>query len=400
MDAEARSGFLNRCLAVTGQLQQVVELCVSGFLRAVDEDTLGALLASTAKGEVADRKARLYSLAPVRRHVWSLLDEQGRAVRNRYWKAVEPEWGWYSESELTEVVERLLNVRRPRSAFYAARFNWAKVGTSNLKRLLHEAVAKESDPSETYVLEASEVSNAFGELNGRDGVDQEEMAQLEFMYLQVLEHSEYGIPNLEHRIAESPIDFVRVLALVIDERDDNGQDPPEWQIGDPENQRALARGAYCLLERIRRIPGTGRNGLIDHEKLRRWIVETRRLCAEFGRARIGDEYIGRLLARAPGGEDGILPSLAICKILEEVRTSDVRLGFSTGIFNARGVTMRDVGEGGTQESGLAQQYRSWARQRSSAFPFVGSILDSVADDYDRWARWEDEQAQLGKRLEC
>ena len=400
VDAEARSGFLNRCLSVSGQLQQVVELCVSGFLRAVDEDDLGALLASTTECEVGERMARPYSLAPVRRRVWSLLDGQSRAVRDRYWKAVEPEWGWYSESELTEVVERLLNVRRPRSAFYAARFNWAKVGTSNLKRLLREAVTKESAPSETYVLEASEISNAFVELNGREGVDQEEMARLEFMYFQVLEHSEYGIPNLEHRIAESPIDFVQVLALVFDKRDDNGQDPPEWKIDDPENQRALASSAYHLLERIRRMPGTGRNGLVDHEKLSRWITETRGLCAEFGRARIGDEYIGRLLARAPSGEDGIQPSLPICRILENIRTTDVRSGFSAGIFNARGVTMRDVGEGGMQESGLAQQYRSWARQRSSAFPFVGSILESIANDCDRWARWEDEQAQLGKRLDC
>ena len=95
------------------------------------------------------------------------------------------------------------------------------------------------------------------------------------MYVQVLEHSEYGIPNLEHQIAVSPIDFVRVLALLSDERDDDGQDPPEWQIEDTEKRRGLATSAYCLLERITRIPGTGRDGLVDPEKLHWWTTETR-----------------------------------------------------------------------------------------------------------------------------
>ncbi len=398
-DADARAEFLSRCLSTTGQLRKLVELCVIGFLRAVDGDALNTLLESTAKRDDAEWTARLFSLAPVRSHVWRLLDGHSGEVRDQYWKTVMPDSSWYSESELTEFVDRLLDVQRPYPAFSAARFNWARVETSKLKRLLFEAaVAKKAEPSGAYVPEAHEISNAFGELNGRDGIDQEEMARLEFMYLQVLDHSEYGIPNLERRIAESPIDFVRVLALVFDKRDDEGEDPPEWQIEDPESRRALAKSAYCLLERMNRMPGTGRDGLVDEEGLHLWIVEARRLCAEFGRARIGDEYIGRLLARAPGGEDGIHPSLTVCKVLESVGTSEIRLGYSSGIFNGRGVTTRAVGEGGSQEWELVRQYRSWARQRASAFPFVGSALDHVADDFERWARREDEQAQLGERL--
>ena len=62
MGTEARSEFLNHCLSIKNQLQQMVEFCVRGFLRAVDDDILGALLASAAKGEDADTTARLYSL--------------------------------------------------------------------------------------------------------------------------------------------------------------------------------------------------------------------------------------------------------------------------------------------------------------------------------------------------
>lgn len=397
-DADAGVEFLDRCLSETGPLRQAVESCASGFLRAVGDESLCDLLEASAKGGDVDRIARLYGLAPGRSHVWRLLDRHGGDVRDRYWKSVMPDWTWYTDSELTELVDRLLDVQRPHPAFFVARFNWTKVETSSLKRLLLEAVAANEEPSNIYVPEAHEISNAFGELNGREGLDQEEMARLEFMYLQVLDYSEYGIPNLERRIAESPIDFVRILALVFDKRDDDGEDPSEWQIEDPEDRRALATNAYFLLERISRMPGTGRDGLVDQEKLRRWIAETRRLCADFGRSQIGDQYIGQLLSRAPSGEDGIHPSLAICEILEEVRTSEIREGFSIGIFNGRGVTTRAVGDGGMQERELARQYWSWARQRSPAFPFVGSILDHVADGYEHRARREDEQAEVDQRL--
>lgn len=399
VDAEARADFLNSCLSVTGQLREMVELCVSGYLWAASDDVLGTLLGSATKGDDPDRTARIYSLAPVCGHTWRLLDGQSREVRDRYWERVMPDWNWHTESELTELVDQLLNVKRAGPAFFVARFNWAKIETSKLKRLLLEVGTVNAEPSDRYVPEAHEISNAFGELNGREGIDHDEMAQLEFMYLRVLEHSEYGIPNLERRIAESPIDFVRVLALVFDRCDDDGQDPPEWCIDDPEKRRGLATSAYGLLERIGRMPGIGRDGAVNEEELRRWIEETRRLCGEFGRAGVGDEFIGRLLSRAPSGEDGIQPSLAVSKVLESIGSSEVRSGFAAGIFNGRGVTVRSVGEGGKQESELVQQYRGWARQRSPDFPFVGSILEHIAADFDRWARWEDERAQVGQRLE-
>ena len=399
VDAEARADFLNRCLSTTDQLPETVELCVSGFLRAVGNDALGALLALTTRGDDADGTARLYSLAPVRSHTWRLLDGQSSEVRDLYWQKVLPDWNGYTEAELTELVDRLLNAQRPGPAFYVARFNWAKIETSKLKRLLLEVGTVNSESSDRYIPEAHEISNAFGELNGRAGIDQDEMVQLEFMYFPVLDHSEYGIPNLERRIADSPIDFVRLLALVFDKRDDDGQDPPDWHIEDPEKRRGLATSAYGLLERTGRIPGTGRDGVIDEEKLQQWITETRRLCAEFGRAGVGDEYIGQLLSRAPSGEDGIAPSLTVSAALEAIGSSEIRSGFATGIFNGRGVTVRAVGEGGKQEGELVQQYRSWARQRSPDFPFVGSILEHIAANYERWAQWEDDQAQVDQRLE-
>ena len=75
-------------------------------------------------------------------------------------------------------------------------------------------------------------------------------------------------------------------------------------------------------------------------------------------------------------------------------------GFAIGTFNARGVVGRAIGEGGGQERQLAEKYRSWARQRSPYYPFVGGILEGIADDYDRQAIREDDDAQIEQKLGC
>lgn len=396
-DAGARVDFLGGCLSVTGPLQDMVEWCVRGFLGSVDDDSRGALLASAAEGSDPDRIARLYSMAPVRSHTWRLLDEHGEDVRKRYWLRAQPEWHHHTDAELTELVDRLLDVQRPRPAFFAAHLDWSRIGTTQLKRLLYEIGTVNAESDHRHVPAAHDISNAFEELDRRSDIDQDEMVGLEFMYFPVLEHSRHGLPNLERRIAESPTDFVQLLAIVF-KRDDDGQDPPDWQIDNPDERSESITRAYGLLQRTGRIPGTGEDGAVDAEALGRWVSEARQLCTKYGRAKLGDEFIGRLLSGAPGGQDGINPSPAVSTVLEKVGSPEISSGFVIGVFNGRGVTTRAVGEGGVQERKLAQQYREWASRRAPDFPFVGSILEHIASDYDRWARREDEEVQIERRL--
>ena len=73
-----------------------------------------------------------------------------------------------------------------------------------LKRLLFTVATVGGEPAGHYKLEAHEISEALESLNRRTGVSPDEMAQLEFLYIDALDDSEHGIPNLERQIAESP----------------------------------------------------------------------------------------------------------------------------------------------------------------------------------------------------
>lgn len=396
-DENTQTDLLNRCLAVTGHLQEKAEWFLRGFLWALGDDARSPLLAVTTEGADAVRIARLYSLAPFREHTWRQIDRYDGEIRNRYWRQVMPDWNRYTEAELTELIERLLEAKRPCAAFFVAHLDWPRIETSQLKRLVFDIATVDEDTKGHYRPEAYQISDALDELDSRSGVSRDEMMQLEFMYIRVLGHSRHGVPNLERRIAESPIDFVRILALLF-QRNDGNEYPPEWQIEDVEKKSELAVAAHRLLQRISNIPGTGDGGDIDAEALSVWITEARRLSAEYGRSYVGDRYIGEILSRAPADDQGVRPCLAVCEVMEAVESPEIASGFATGIHNGRGVFTRAIGEGGKQERELAEKYRSWARQRSPEYPYVGSILDRIAADYDREARRQDHDAQIEQRL--
>ena len=134
------------------------------------------------------------------------------------------------------MIDRLLAAKRPRAAFSAIHFDWDNVETLRLKRLLQHVAIGGDESDELYQIDPHELSSAFASLDGRPSVTEIEMAHFEFLYLHALEHSDYGIPNLERQISQSPPLFVQMLAMTY-KRTDGGQDPPEWRIDDPERPR-------------------------------------------------------------------------------------------------------------------------------------------------------------------
>lgn len=404
-DTESRVDFLRECLSHEGTPHEKVNECMRGFLQPLDKTTLEILIRAIDRDASAGWTSRLLLCAPFRRHTWPLLDAYPQGVRDRYWREVAPEWGRYDESDLAELLDRLIDVERPVAAFRAAYFAWHRIETSRLKRLLFAVSAAKPDPVVGYGFEDRQISDALDSLDGRTGVSVAEMARLEFAFLQSLEHEycKHGIPNLERQIAESPNFFVSILSSAF-KRADEGQDPPGLRIECAERRDSPALNAHFLLDRIRRVPGTDSEGGIDAEALKNWIDRVRELCARHGRAEVGDSKIVRILSHAPSEKNGLWPCDVVCEALERfnsphINSSRIRYEFSTGVRNARqGMFLRKLAEGGAQEHELAAKYRSWARRRAVDYPFVSSILEDIAESYDREAEEWDVEAKVDERL--
>ena len=375
-----------------------------GFLSELDENTRPVLITRLVETATVDDAARLIACAPFRDPTWRLLDGQDRRVRDRYWRIVFPAMARFTESETTELIDRFLEAGRPREAFFAVRFDWGKVETSRLQRLLDSVVEHNTEPAGQFRIDSWHLSAALDSLDGRRGVTVDEMARLEFacidpvLSLRHTRHRGHGIPNLERKIAESPVLFVQALALAF-KRDDGGEDPPEQNVDDPGRNASVANAAHRLLEQVARIPGTDLEGKVDAQALSRWVTEARRLGSEHGRAAIGDQKIGGLMSKAPSEEDGFWPCRPVCEVLESMASADIATGFEIGVYNSRGVHSRSLDEGGKQERELSARYRAWAQGLAFDYPHVASILERIAQRYDREAACEDSAVRVMKRLE-
>ena len=397
-DGRSAKDVLRRCLSTDAAPDEKVDGFMGGFIGSLKEDVRAEVLSPSAGIGEVEEIVRLFRCAPFGKETWRLLDTQAGGIRDRYWRDVVPSIARFTETESTELIDRLLEGDRPLAAFFAVHIDWRKVETSRLKRLLRAVATVDSEPADHFKIKPYDLSEALKSLGGRPGVTPEEMAQLEFAFIGALGDSEYGIPNLEKRIVKSPSLFVQALALV-STRSDGGQDPPAWRVDDPVRNAVLGNAAYELLQRVKRIPGTNDEGQVEADALKRWVTEARGLCREHDRLEIGDKRIGQWLSRAASADDAQWPRRPVCDVLEAIASEDMATGFKIGVYDSRGVTRRGLYDGGGQERDLAARYRTWAQARRFEYPFVGRILDAIAEGYERDAAWEDTEVRVRQRLE-
>lgn len=261
--------------------------CLSGLLSALSTEVRNRVMETALRDQSANcREAavdRLLQCAPFTSETWARLDAYPKMHRDRYWAQVaQPRLLTSQSGEANEVVDELLRVARPRAAFNTVETVLEAVSSDRLLRLLHEAGTRDAEPAGCYMLSSHYISRAFEILSARDDTEENSLAQLEFLYVDVLRDTTHGIRNLERQLSASPALFVQALAYAF-KRCDDREDPLELR--PKELAPGLADAAYSLLSRAKRLPGTNDNGELDPRKLRDWIGEVRALTRQYIPAR-------------------------------------------------------------------------------------------------------------------
>ena len=132
---------------------------------------------------------------------------------------------------------------------------------------------------------------------------------------------------------------------------------------------------------------------IDGEHLAHWVEEARMLLRAEGLGDIADTQIGEVLASSPDGSDGMWPAEEVRNLLEDAKSRDLEQGMVTGRYNRRGGTTRGNLDGRAQEWSLARRYREHSRKMSARWPRAATVLDGLAEEYEREAEWQDERAE-------
>lgn len=385
--------FVKDCLAVSEELE--ADACIQALLRLFEPKELLELVQAITNDGDPELTARVLCLAPFSKQIWELSEQKGDDVRIGYWKNVDPHWPPETGDDLSEAMARFLEAGRPGAAFKLGRTRLPDIETKQLLRVLFEMPIRDQEPSNSTQMDVYYITKALQALESRAAVSSAEMAQLELIYTDALDHVGLGMPNLEKDVAKTPATFAWAVAMAY-RRTDGVPDPPEWIYKDSEKREAVAHAAHRLLDRVRRIPGTDSQGRIDSKELMKWVTQVRTLCAEHGRAKIGDECIGKLLARDGGDERGFWPCEAICDVMDAIGSEHMALGFWIGVNNSRGVQIR--GAGGDKERQLAERYRDLAIQVGFEYPFVGSVLERIARSFEREGGWWDSEGSVRDRL--
>lgn len=322
---------------------------------------------------------------------WKRLEAQPQEIQEYYWKSPLNLYIRDSAEDVAYAVEKLLMYDRPKGAFKACWFKYQKLPSCLLVNLLDQLSTSSDD--EKWRLDGHDIDMAFEALDAATDVSQDDLVRLEWRYAKALNRygEGRGTKALHRRMANDPSTFVEMLRFVYRHEDENEYRKEKENL-DQETGETLASNAYRVLDGMHIIPGTQVDGTIDPKALRKWHQEARDSAGKVGRLTVCDITIGNLFAYAPEEDENIWPAYVVCEAIEEIRSRELERGFSTGVYNKRGVFSKAVYEGGRQEYELASQFRQYARALEGKYPRVAAVLNRIANGYEGDGRREDDDA--------
>ncbi len=385
--------------ALLNSQEEPVNAFIGGILSVLNIEDISSLLGESLdalqKGKQDERKTlRIFCSAPMKGATWKVLATAPAETIDQYWKTTPLGWRQWSRDEIELLVRSLLKANRPRTAFHAAHLNWKDLNSENIVRLL-EAITSLDEPN-IAMPQSYHIEDAFECLDEKEDIDRGRIARLEFSLSPALVHSKRGPAALHEELGRDPMLFVQMISYMY-RRDDDGADPEEWKIANPDAAKNIAHLCHDVLHYWHRLPGLLTDGTIEPSVLKEWVVQVRKLCQENGRKTIGDIIIGQHLAFAPVDADGTWPCIPVRDIVEEAGTEDICRGLHTGVKNKRGVTSRSRYDGGSQELAIAKKYDGYAKTIEAKWPRTAAILIEIADDYRREAEYHDRRTRLDDR---
>lgn len=377
-----------------GDGERLAQGILFGLKRRDGEEALQARLAAAikAKRPTLELLSMAFTLSPNGPN-WRLIGSAGDAVDRAYWGRlnvfVVPE-----TEDLEWIAEKFLGVDRGRAVLsFIAGHEKLVVPTELIMKVMHHSSTIRGSSNEADNADGGMfgwyVGKIFERLDQIEGLEHE-VADLEWVYFQALQHSERPARSLHKALAEDPSFFVTLLKALYSSSTD---DEPELTGEAAEQASNVASQAFHVLEEWQRVPGSDDDGMIDAAKLLAWVRAVRVACGAAGRGQIGDYKIGVILSAAKRVAGEAWPPEAVREILEEVANDDIDQGFVIGLYNRRGVTTRMPTDGGDQERSLASIYRADAKASALLWPRTRAVLERIADGYEADATREDQSAE-------
>ncbi|MFK5912930.1 MAG: hypothetical protein QM484_01030 [Woeseiaceae bacterium] len=367
-------------------------LCISSYLRIRPSEKVEELLhniVSLGKQQCwkPEKLAQLFILASPEQKTWKILNDCGEEAVSFYWQKVPPQH-CRNDEDIEFVLGQMINAERPLSALQYCKYLIEKTPAKQLFNLLQMFLqGKEIDGAK---LDSWHFSKMLKHLEISDEIDTNDLIQLEFAFY----------PALYHRNGEGTELLYKTLTTDSELFNDLIRLAYKPKHGEYEEiadiSKVAVETALDILRNCKRIPGVQEDDTVDEDAMLTFIDAVRTQSEIDDRIDICDIIIGEFLAHCDSNADDTWPLTSIARLLDRTELEYMRRGFSTGIYNKRGVTTRSMHEGGIQERKLAEYYKEQASHIQHIFPNTSAMLEGIAKHYEFDAKREDDEAGLRK----
>lgn len=335
------------------------------------------------RGWSPEDKAKFLTYLPFEDEIWKRAAKHLTIVHEAlYWKNVRVN-PYGPDRDLKFAIEKLLEYGREGAAVMCASHtinNEARFDETLATGALLAVLKNESGIQE---LEHHQTVELIKHLQKSNTSDKNALFIIEWNFLPWLDRFSSGSAiTLEKRLASDPSFFAEAVSLVFHSKNTDKDDYKEPD----EQKKKLAKNAYKLLTEWKLCPGTQDDGTFNAEAFNVWLNEARRITEESGHSEVAQIQIGHVLTNAPPDPNGLWIHNAIANALNFRDTTEMRSGFTTELFNSRGVYGFTHGQA---ERELAVLNREKAEALDSkGYTRFAAAMREFANQYERDAERE------------
>jgi hypothetical protein len=336
-------------------------------------------------------KAKFFTLLPFVQGAWQRAESSLGNDQAEYWSNVRVH-PFGQKDEMLEVAEKLLNFGRPGAALSC--LYGLVLGKENIlfpPKLAVRALMDSLNTTEKFGRrDAHEISEVIKWLQNNPETNPDDLFQIEWAYLPLLDHDYGGEPKtIEARMASDPSFFCEVIGVVF--RSDKKE---QAETKPTEQEQNIATNAYRLLHGWRTVPGKDSKGVFDSELFKKWLAEVVQKTKESGHYRISLNQIGQVLPYAPQDPDGLWIHHVVAEALNAKDADEMRSGFTMDLFNQRGVHGFSKGE---DERKLAADFSNKADAlEERGYQRIATAVRELAKGYERDAEREAKRNPYGE----
>lgn len=324
-----------------------------------------------------NQKAGFLCQLPFSNDTWDRVSSWLGSEEGLYWSAV---WAnpYQSDEDLSFAVAKLIEFKRPHPAIGCLYKALQDKQTTLVEQVVQALLLAVSSADQSNSMDTHHIVELIKFLQAEPSVPQDDLFRIEWAYLPLLGSLGRGKPKLlEHKLAAEPEFFCEIVRLIY--RSEKEDAPPAEH---SEDAKAIATNAWRLLHDWRTPPGTQIDGSFSDQRFTQWLETTKAICTESGHLDIALIQVGEVLIHAPSDANGLWIDATVASALNGRDDEHMRRGFSTAVYNSRGVHWVDPT--GKPEKELAEEYRRKAEEVENAgFQRFAATLRDVAAGYER-----------------